>query len=332
MNNKFLKSLSVLLFSAFTLSACATAPKGAMAKIGKEYITEEQVNAEYNKLSTGFTDEQKKTYDESTEEGKKNIISLKQNILDATVANNVIKEKLSKIAESYKKDGKSEEEISKVTVKDEEVDKQIENIKTQVGGEDKFKEELEKYKITQDDLKKQLKDKMYSQKFQIWFSENYKPSDDEVKAKYIGSEFEGPEISASHILVENEEDAKKAKERIDKGEDFEKVAKEVSKDPSAATNNGVLGTFTKGVMVAEFYDAATKLEIGQVSEPVKSKFGYHIIKLTGKTENFEDFSDSGKTTIQNKIQQQILSAKYKEEFEKIKKEVGYLPIKNFKEK
>ena len=98
MNNKFLKSLSVLLFSALTLSACATAPKGAMAKIGKEYITEEQVNAEYNKLLSGFTDEQKKTYDESTEEGKKNIISLKQNILDVTVTNNVIREKLNKLA------------------------------------------------------------------------------------------------------------------------------------------------------------------------------------------------------------------------------------------
>lgn len=330
MKIKITKSLIAISLSVGLLTACATAPKGAMVKIGSEYITEEKINSEYNKLVERFTDDQKKTYDENTEEGKKNILNLKENILNSLSNAKVVKLKMDKLVDKAKKDGKSEEEIKKLTITDEEIDEQIKKIKEQTGGEDKFKEQLEKYKITEDELKEQLKDNALSQKFKVWFSENFKPSEDEVKEKYKGSEFEGPEITASHILVEKEEEAKKVKERLEKGEDFEKVAKEVSKDPSAAKNSGSLGAFTKGVMVKEFYDAAVSLEIGKISDPVKSKFGYHIIKVTSKVDDFDKFSDKGKTSIKSKLEQKILNENFMKEFEKIKKEVGFKPIKSFK--
>ncbi len=85
------------------------------------------------------------------------------------------------------------------------------------------------------------------------------------------------EYHAHHILVPTEEDAKKALARIKSGEDFGKVADEVSKDPGS--KGGDLGWFTKDRMVPEFADAAAKLQPGQLSEPVKSQFGWHIIKL-----------------------------------------------------
>ena len=86
------------------------------------------------------------------------------------------------------------------------------------------------------------------------------------------------EVHARHILLDNEADAKKAYDRVKGGEDFAKVAKEVSKDPGAA-DGGDLGWFTKDRMVKEFADAAFALKPGEISQPVKSQFGWHIIKL-----------------------------------------------------
>jgi peptidyl-prolyl cis-trans isomerase C len=90
------------------------------------------------------------------------------------------------------------------------------------------------------------------------------------------------EVHARHILVESEDDAKKAAARIAKGEDFAAVAKEMSKDPGSGAEGGDLGFFTKEQMVPEFAEAAFKLEPGKVSEPVKSQYGWHIIKVEEK--------------------------------------------------
>ena len=99
---------------------------------------------------------------------------------------------------------------------------------------------------------------------------------DEVAAKQKPE----TELRARHILVEAEADAKKAIERLKGGEDFAKVAGELSKDP--ASKGGDLGWFTKDRMVPEFSEAAFKLEPGQLSEPVKSQFGWHVIKVDEK--------------------------------------------------
>jgi peptidyl-prolyl cis-trans isomerase C len=88
------------------------------------------------------------------------------------------------------------------------------------------------------------------------------------------------EIHARHILVATEADAQAALKRVKGGEDFAKVAKDVSKDPGS--EGGDLGWFTKDRMVPEFADAAFKLDKGQVSDPVKSQFGWHIIQVEDK--------------------------------------------------
>ncbi len=87
------------------------------------------------------------------------------------------------------------------------------------------------------------------------------------------------EIQARHILVKTEDEAKKAAEKIAGGADFAVVAKELSTDAGSKEDGGMLGYFGKGQMVPEFEQAAFALKAGEVSKPVKSQFGWHIIKL-----------------------------------------------------
>ena len=88
-------------------------------------------------------------------------------------------------------------------------------------------------------------------------------------------------IKCSHILVEKQSQAIEILEKIKKGEKFGKLAKELSLDSGSAKKDGNLGYFTKGMMVKPFEEKAFKLQIGEISEPVKTEFGYHIIKRLG---------------------------------------------------
>ena len=89
------------------------------------------------------------------------------------------------------------------------------------------------------------------------------------------------EVHARHILVETEDDAKAVEEELKKGADFAELAKKKSKDPGAS-DRGDLGFFTKDQMVPEFSSVAFSLEPGKISDPVKSQFGWHVIKVEEK--------------------------------------------------
>ncbi len=91
----------------------------------------------------------------------------------------------------------------------------------------------------------------------------------------------GNKIKCSHILVNKQSEALAIVERLKKGEKFGKLAKELSIDTGSAKKDGSLGYFGRGMMVKPFEEAAFKLEVGAVSEPVKSEFGYHLIKRLG---------------------------------------------------
>jgi len=121
------------------------------------------------------------------------------------------------------------------------------------------------------------------------------------------------EIHARHILVDTRAEAEAALKRIKAGEDFAKVAKEVSKDSSA--DGGDLGWFTKDRMVPEFADAAFKLDTGQVSDPVKSQFGWHIIQVEGKRQTtfppFDQVKGQVTTFVVQKAQTELLEQLHK---------------------
>lgn len=171
-------------------------------------------------------------------------------------------------------------------VTDKEVDAKVADLKEELG--DNFELVLQQNQLKdENELKKVLKDQMLMEKAAL---KDVKVSDADVKKRY--EEYK-PEIKASHILVEDEKTAQEVKKKLDGGAKFEDVAKEYSKDPGSAANGGDLGFFGPGKMDPAFEEAAYALEVNKISEPVKSQFGFHIIKVTEKKEkeSFDKMKD-----------------------------------------
>lgn len=147
-------------------------------------------------------------------------------------------------------------------------------------------------------------------------------TDEEVKAFYESNPdmFKGQEsVRAKHILVDSEEKAKDVKAAIDGGLSFEEAAKENSSCPSSS-QGGDLGAFTRGRMVPEFEDAAFALAIGEVSEPVKTQFGYHLIKVEEKTAEVVKSFDEVKDQLQVNLLSQKQNGAYINFINKLKEE------------
>jgi peptidyl-prolyl cis-trans isomerase C len=117
------------------------------------------------------------------------------------------------------------------------------------------------------------------------------------------------EVHARHILVPTEQEAKDIEAQLKKGADFATLAKQKSKDPGAA-NGGDLGWFTKSQMVPAFADAAFKLDKGQISDPVHTQFGWHVIEVMDKrikpTPTYDEVKDQLKTYVARKAEAQLV--------------------------
>lgn len=165
---------------------------------------------------------------------------------------------------------------SKYNVTDAEVEEEIARIKANFPTEDEFKAAISQYGLTTDALLKEYVKTTLLQFKAI--SEGVKVSDEDLKKFFEENKDSYVQIEASHILVDKKEDADTLLKQLEDGADFAKVAQENSKDGSAQ-NGGSLGVFGKGQMVEEFDKAAFSLKEGELSEVVKTQYGYHIIKL-----------------------------------------------------
>ena len=177
-------------------------------------------------------------------------------------------------------------------VSETDVDAELQAMIVEYGGEESFNQALASYGYTANDIKKNIKMNLSATKL---VGADVVITDADMKAYFDENKisFDVPEqVKANHILVADEEKAKEVKAKLSAGGDFAALAKEYSTDASNKDLGGDLGFFSKGDMVAEFENVAFTLKVGDVSEPVKTEFGYHIIKVAekkeAKTATYED--------------------------------------------
>lgn len=191
-------------------------------------------------------------------------------------------------------------EKSKITVSDEDIDKYIDQTKQMYGEEEAFNKALEEQGISLEYYKEYIKRGLLMQKYHQEKVKEIEPKDEELKEYYEKNKEKFQTVSAAHILVKTEDEAKQIKAELDSGADFAELAKTKSQDPGSGQQGGDLGSFTKGQMVKEFEDKAFSMKEGEISEPVKTQFGYHIIKLNKMQNDFE----SQKETIKAQLVQE----------------------------
>ena len=244
----------------------------------------------------------------NSEEGRKLINKYKKQKLD-----NLIKQKLLKQEAKERDISISKEE------KEEKFKQHISQIK-------------QRYKMSEDQLLQALKKqgiKSLEQYKKMYFSnsegsllinklrqdvvDKVEVSDKEIKEHYDKNKNlykQDKQVKASHILVDTEEKAKEVKNKLNNGKGFKEMVKEYSTDKGSVKSGGDVGYFKKnGKMVSEFSNAAFKLDVGEISEPVKSQFGYHIIKVTDKkearTKTLEEVKNQIKQSIKNSKQSKV---------------------------
>ncbi|WP_139995883.1 peptidyl-prolyl cis-trans isomerase [Kurthia sp. Dielmo] len=190
-----------------------------------------------------------------------------------------------------------------VTVTQKEIDAEVKTQATQYGGTEGLESALESSNMTMNDFEESVKTYIQTQKL---MEPTLEITDAKLKAyfKENKSSYDtAKQVKASHILVEDKKTAKKVAKLLADGGDWNKLAKKYSTDTSNASDGGNLGYFDKSSMDENFADAAFSMKKGEISDPVKSSYGYHIIKVTGiksaKEATYADVKDEVRTAYVN---------------------------------
>lgn len=162
-----------------------------------------------------------------------------------------------------------------------------------------MKKQLVQQEMIDSYLKKNITDKM--------IDAEYKVLKEALKDKH--------EIKVSHILVPDEAKAKEAKKKLNKGSKFAAIAKEYSSDQSSKANGGSLGYVMQGQLVPQFEAKAFSMKKGEISDPVKTEFGWHIIMLEDKRKAPIPAKEDALPSIKNKLSQDLVG-KYFDELRK----------------
>ncbi|MGG0889246.1 peptidylprolyl isomerase [Cytobacillus horneckiae] len=216
-------------------------------------------------------------------------------VLDTLISDEIIRQEMKK---------------ENIKVSDKEIAEEMEAYMDTFGGEDTFNEVLKNSGVDVSIIEKNIMTYLASKKIlepkieitdeeiQTYFDENKDSFDKEE------------EVEASHILVDDEKTAKEVVKKIEQDEDFAELAKEYSTDTATKDNGGELVFFAKGDMVKEFEEKAFGMENGDISEPVKTEYGYHIIKVTDKQEPKKAELEEVKDEIKDILLESKLESEY----------------------
>jgi foldase protein PrsA len=284
--------VAILVFT----TACSKGPEGVVAKVNDTDITEDEFNRDYAAQANNaiLMSNNPDILDEATADDPKTTMGqeLRRQVLENLIQMELVRQ------DAEKKDVKVDE--SKVT-------EQIENVKNQFGGEETFNEQLKAVGMTPEFYENYVRNSLLMNKYYEELVKEFEPTDEDLQKYFKDHKDEYFNATASHILVSDVNEANKIKKELDKGADFAEMAKEKSTDQSTAPKGGDLGSFNNGSMVQPFNDAIKSMDKGDISDPVKTDFGYHIIKLTDKkAREFDDVKDELKQTYtQEKVKEYV---------------------------
>lgn len=210
-----------------------------------------------------------------------------------------------------------------ITVTEAEVDKEVNLTIKRFPSEAEFNKALKDAGMTLDDLKEYTRTRLLTDKVNKKVVGKVTVTEKETKEYYDKNptQFKDPEkIKVSHILLKTEDEAKAVITEINAGADFAEVAKTKSQDPASKAGGGDLGDVQKGVMVPEFEQAAFALNPGEMTQtPVKTQFGWHVIKVYDKTPEKQKTYDEVKSNIDAMLKAQKESTKIKNWLDGVKK-------------
>ena len=269
--------LACVLLAAFLFAGCGG--DKVVAVVNGENITADEVNTRLEQIAAMYG------YDLESQESKERIGQLEQQVMEYLIEEKVILQSARE---------------KNISVSDDAIAVEMKKIKEQLQDEDKYQEFLEARKFTEDNLKSFIANQLMLDQLIDEVTREITTSDRDPKAYYeeFKSEFYQPEkIKARNIVVSSEEEAKAIITRLDQGEDFTKLAVELSIDPTAKDNEGLIDYFdSTAMLVEEFKEAAFALKVGEYTKtPVQTLYGYHIIKaedkIAAKTLSFEEVKD-----------------------------------------
>ncbi len=289
--------LVILLLTLTMLAGCGNdngIPDDAVATVNGEPIAMEdyestlalmKMNYE-TELGAGFFDEE-----EESEEGMTLLDTIKEQVLERMIFTEVI------MQEAQAKD---------LSIDEEELDETMDMFWEFMEEDADMMNFLEENNIEKDFFRKEMSRELIMMEYQQHYMENQEVSDEEALEFFEANQdmFSSDQLQASHILVDSEEEAQDIKAQLDEGADFAQLAQTFSMCPSAA-EGGDLGMFPRGSMVPQFEEAAFSMEPGEISDPVETDFGWHIIYVTERIRDEQDFEDM-KDTIKQQIRQENL--------------------------
>ncbi|MFF3103204.1 peptidylprolyl isomerase [Viridibacillus arvi] len=198
----------------------------------------------------------------------------------------------------------------KITVSDKEIQAELDDLQNSYGGKEAFEAALESNAMTLQDAKDNIKTYLTTTKL---IEPTIDITEKELKTYFKENKdtfSQEEQVQASHILVEDKDTAQEVEKKIKKGEDFAELASEYSTDTASASNGGNLDYFGKGVMDEGFEKAAFSMKIDEISDPIKTDYGYHIIKVTGKKAAKEATFENSKDDVKTALMDEKINANY----------------------
>jgi parvulin-like peptidyl-prolyl isomerase len=316
-------AIPILAVCALAAAGCgsstAKVPADSVAVVGERPITKAQFDALIRRAELSYKSRQRPFPKAGTPEYQQ----LKQQALDILTQRAEFDQKASDLG---------------VKVTEKQVDDRLAQLKKQYFGGDakKYKEQLKSSGLTENDLREDIRSQLISEGIYSKVTATVKVPDKDIAAYYKShmAQYKQPETrDIRHILVQKKAFADKLYAQVKGGADFAALAKKYSKDPGSAKNGGKL-TIVRGQTVAPFDQTAFLMQKGQISHPVKTQYGYHIIQALSEIK-------PARTTplkeVKASIKQQLLQQKRNEAMnnwvadtkkdyaKKIRYQIGFAP-------